>query len=112
MAHSDRDLAAPYAAVGQPPAEREPGIREAHSQLADRARHLDEIIGLTKHRTGITAVVPADAARSRSRADCRPVRAYLATSRPAPRTPVPGLRGPVAFSGDQGKAGCDMIILS
>ncbi|MFI7455493.1 type II toxin-antitoxin system Phd/YefM family antitoxin [Nonomuraea sp. NPDC049714] len=77
MAHSDTDPAAANAAApatgtsteaAAGPAGRELGIREARGQLgelADRARYLDEITYLTKHRTRIAAVVPAEAARSR-----------------------------------------------
>ncbi|WP_326641011.1 hypothetical protein OIE67_16005 [Nonomuraea fuscirosea] len=77
MAHNDSaaagDVTAPSAtqdaAEVAPPAERELGIREARGQLgelADRARYLDEITYLTKHRTRIAAVVPAEAARTRA----------------------------------------------
>ncbi|MET7339229.1 hypothetical protein [Nonomuraea sp. NPDC005650] len=72
MAHIGNDPAGPDAAApeaaGQPPVERDLGIREARGQLgelADRARYLDEITYLTKHRTRIAAVVPAEAARTR-----------------------------------------------
>jgi antitoxin (DNA-binding transcriptional repressor) of toxin-antitoxin stability system len=61
--------AAQDAAEVTPAMERELGIREARGQLgelADRARYLDEITYLTKHRTRIAAVVPAEAARTRA----------------------------------------------
>ncbi|MGW4801508.1 type II toxin-antitoxin system prevent-host-death family antitoxin [Nonomuraea sp. NPDC004297] len=80
MSHSDSSTpAAPDTAPtdptdatteeASPAAGPELGIREARGQLGElvnRAHYRDEVTYLTKHRTRVAAVVPAEAARTRA----------------------------------------------